>query len=196
MIGALMEFSLADSGALTAQRQTTDLATVTADLVAGFQLAAEQAGLVLRTELPDSLPAKVDRTMWSTIVNNLVSNAVKYTGNGEIVVGLSGDETEVVLAVADTGMGIPLAQQSRIFDRFHRVDDLDRTSGAGIGLALVADAVAAHQGSVEVSSEPGHGSTFTVRLPRAVEPEASGGMCSGPVRPVRRRAGRVDRCRA
>jgi signal transduction histidine kinase/FixJ family two-component response regulator len=175
MIGALLEFSVADSGSLTAQRQTTNLASVTADLVGGFQLAAEQAGLALRTELPDSLPANVDRTMWATIVNNLLGNAVKYTAKGEIVVGLSGDDTEVVLAVADTGMGIPVAQQSRIFDRFHRVDDLDRTSGAGIGLALVADAVAAHQGRVEVSSEPGHGSTFTVRLPRTAEPEASAG---------------------
>jgi signal transduction histidine kinase/DNA-binding response OmpR family regulator len=173
MIGALLEFSLAESGALTAQRQFIDVTSVTADLVAGFQLPAEQAGLHLRAELPESsLPAHVDRTMWTTIVNNLLSNAVKYTRNGEIVVGLQGDQAEVVLTVADTGVGIPVAQQSRIFDRFHRVDDLDRTPGAGIGLALVADAVRAHEGKVEVSSEPGHGSTFTVRLPRHGEPKA------------------------
>ena len=173
MIGALMEFSLAESGALTAQRQSTDLASVTTDLVAGFELAAEQAGLQLRTELPASrMLAKVDRTMWATIVNNLLTNALKYTTKGEIVVGLRGDDTEVVLTVADTGSGIPVAQQSRIFDRFHRGDGADRTSGAGIGLALVADAVRAHQGKVEVSSEPGRGSTFTVRLPRHGESEA------------------------
>jgi signal transduction histidine kinase/DNA-binding response OmpR family regulator len=167
MIGALLEFSLAESGGLTAQRQSTDLASVTTDLVSGFELAAEQAGLQLRTELPESrMLAKVDRTMWSTIVNNLLSNALKYTTKGEIVVSLRGNDTEVVLTVADTGVGIPLAQQSRIFDRFHRVDERDRTSGAGIGLALLADAAQAHQGKVEVSSEPGHGSTFTVRLPR------------------------------
>jgi signal transduction histidine kinase/FixJ family two-component response regulator len=173
MIGALMEFSLAESGALTAQRQSTDLASVTTDLVAGFELAAEQVGLQLRTELPASrMLAKVDRTMWATIVNNLLTNALKYTTKGEIVVGLGGDDTEVVLTVADTGCGIPVAQQSRIFDRFHRGDGTDRTSGAGIGLALVADAVRAHQGKVEVSSEPGRGSTFTVRLPRHGESEA------------------------
>jgi signal transduction histidine kinase/FixJ family two-component response regulator len=174
MIGALLEFSVAESGGLTAQRQSTDLATVTADLVAGFTLTAEQAGLKLRTELSEPhLVARVDRTMWATIVNNLLSNALKYTTKGEIVVGLRCDDAEVVLTVADTGVGIPLAQQSRIFDRFHRGDGTDRTSGAGIGLALVADAVRAHQGKVDVSSEPGRGSTFTVRLPRQGETKES-----------------------
>jgi signal transduction histidine kinase/CheY-like chemotaxis protein len=174
MIGALLEFSVAESGGLMAQRQPTDLATVTADLVAGFTLTAEQEGLKLRTELSEPhLVARVDRTMWATIVNNLLSNALKYTTEGEIVVGLGGDDAEVALTVADTGVGIPLAQQSRIFDRFHRGDGTDRTSGAGIGLALVADAVQAHQGKVEVSSEPGRGSTFTVRLPRHGETKES-----------------------
>ena len=180
MIGALLQYSLAEFGTLTAKRQPTNLTSVTADLVAGFRLAAEQAGVRLRADLPDDgLVAQVDRGMWASIVNNLVGNAVKYTGEGDIVVGLRGEDGNVVLRVSDTGPGIPLEQQPRIFDRFHRVDGSDRSTGAGIGLALVADAVRAHDGTVEVSSEPGHGSTFTVRLPQQGESQEAAGEEAG-----------------
>jgi DNA-binding response OmpR family regulator len=124
--------------------------------------------------------AQVDRGMWASIVNNLVGNAVKYTREGEIEVGLGADDGHVVLTVSDTGTGIPLEQQPRIFDRFHRVDGSDRESGAGIGLAMVADAVRAHEGTVEVSSEPQRGSTFTVRLPQQPETADEPTVPAGP----------------
>jgi DNA-binding response OmpR family regulator len=114
--------------------------------------------------------------MWTTIVSNLVNNALKYTPAGEVSVSLSGDDSQVVLTVADTGVGIPLDEQAHIFERFHRVLD-DQQPGSGIGLALVADMTAAHSGSVEVASEPGRGSEFVVRLPRyngSPEPEEGG----------------------
>jgi DNA-binding response OmpR family regulator/anti-sigma regulatory factor (Ser/Thr protein kinase) len=113
----------------------------------------------------EPLRAYVDRTMWTTIVSNLVNNALKYTPAGEVLVSLSGDDSQVVLTVVDTGVGIPLDEQSHIFERFHRVL-VDQQPGSGIGLALVADMTAAHGGSVEVASEPGQGSEFVVRLPR------------------------------
>jgi signal transduction histidine kinase/DNA-binding response OmpR family regulator len=165
VVDALLDLSRADSGALTADREEIDLASVTTDVVEGFRPTVEDR-VNLRLDMPaEPLRAYVDRTMWTTIVSNLVSNALKYTPAGEVSVSLSGNDSHVVLTVADTGVGIPLGEQAHIFERFHRVLD-DQQPGSGIGLALVADMTAAHGGSVEVASEPGRGSEFVVRLPR------------------------------
>ena len=176
VVDALLDLSRAESGALIADREEIDLASVTTDIVEGFRPTVESR-LNLRLDMPaEPLRAYVDRTMWTTIVSNLVNNALKYTPAGEVSVSLSGDDSQVVLTVADTGVGIPLDEQAHIFERFHRVLD-DQQPGSGIGLALVADMTAAHGGSVEVASEPGRGSEFVVRLPRyngSPEPEEVG----------------------
>jgi signal transduction histidine kinase/DNA-binding response OmpR family regulator len=165
VVEALLDISRAESGALMPDREEIDLASVTADMVEGFRPTVEDR-LNLRLDMPtEPLRAYVDRTMWTTIVSNLVNNALKYTPAGEVSVKLSGDQSQVVLTVADTGVGIPQDEQRRIFERFHRVPG-DQQPGSGIGLALVADMTAAHGGSVEVLSEPGRGSEFVVRLPR------------------------------
>ena len=135
--------------------------------------------------------AYVDRTMWTTIVNNLVNNALKFTTAGEIAVGLSGDDSEVVLTVTDTGVGISQDDQVQIFQRFHRANNDDQQPGSGIGLSLVAEMTAAHGGSVEVDSEPGVGSQFVVRLPRYNGSPAA--TRAGRQRCRTRPRGRVDR---
>ena len=165
VVDALLDISRGDSGALIPDREEIDLASVTADVVEGFRPAAEDR-LNLRLDVPpEPLRAYVDRTMWTTIVSNLVNNALKYTPEGEVSVRLSGDDNQVMLTVADTGVGIPKDEQAHIFERFHRVAG-DEQPGSGIGLALVADMTSAHGGSVEVASELGQGSEFVVRLPR------------------------------
>ena len=122
---------------------------------------------------------------------------LKFTTAGEVAVGLSGDDSEVVLTVTDTGVGISQDDQVQIFQRFHRANNDDRQPGSGIGLSLVAEMTAAHGGSVEVDSEPGVGSQFVVRLPRyngspaateladsAAEPAPRGRADRGPAAPV------------
>jgi signal transduction histidine kinase/DNA-binding response OmpR family regulator len=166
VVDALLDISRAESGALIPDREEIDLASVTADVVEGFRPATE-GRLTLSIEMPDEpLRAYVDRTMWTTIVSNLVNNALKFTPVGEVAVNLSGNENQVILTVADTGVGIPRDEQEHIFERFHRGTSGDQQPGTGIGLALVADMTSAHGGSVEVDSEPGEGSRFVVRLPR------------------------------
>jgi signal transduction histidine kinase/DNA-binding response OmpR family regulator len=166
VVDALLDTSRAESGALIPDREEIDLTAVTAELVAGHRPAAE-GRLNLRVDVPtEPLRAYVDRTMWTTIVNNLVNNALKFTTVGEVAVSLSGDDSEVVLTVTDTGVGIPQDEQVQIFRRFHRANNDDQQPGSGIGLSLVAEMTAAHGGSVEVDSEPGVGSQFVVRLPR------------------------------
>jgi signal transduction histidine kinase/DNA-binding response OmpR family regulator len=177
---ALLDISHAEPGALIPDREDVDLVSVTAEVVDGFRPAAEDR-LNLRLSLPaESLRAYVDRTMWITIVSNLVNNALKYTSAGEVTVSLTGDDSRVVLAVADTGVGIPHEEQPHIFERFHRVPG-DQRSGSGIGLTLVAEITAAHGGSVEVASEPGHGSEFVVRLPRYNGSAVEAGVAVAPL---------------
>jgi signal transduction histidine kinase len=133
----------------------------------------------VRVDAPGVVDADRERIRFA--VDALVENAVKFTAKGDrvAIVGRA-DDGHVILEVSDGGMGIPPSEQDRIFERFARVDD-DRareTGGTGLGLAIIKAVVEAHGGSVSVSSEPGIGSTFALRLPgfterqsREVEPE-------------------------
>ena len=105
--------------------------------------------------------------MWEKIVLNLLSNAFKFTLHGEIRVALQTIDERVQLTVADTGCGIPTDEIAQVFERFHRVENTAGRSheGTGIGLALVKELVALHDGSVEVDSALGQGSTFRVIIP-------------------------------
>jgi DNA-binding response OmpR family regulator/two-component sensor histidine kinase len=184
VIEALLDLSRAESGALIPDREDMDLASVTADVVEGYRPATE-GRLNLRVDVPPQpLRAYVDRMMWTTIVTNLVNNAVKFTPEGEVAISLSGDDSHVVLTVADTGVGIPQDEQAQIFERFHRVSNGDHRPGSGIGLALVAEMTSAHCGSVEVASEPGEGSRFVVRLPRYSGPPAEVDLAERAAEPV------------
>src|SRR5262245_46800472 len=105
--------------------------------------------------------------MWEKIVLNLVSNAFKFTHAGGIKVALHRDGNQVALSIRDTGIGISEDEIPRLFERFHRVEGAKgRTDeGTGIGLALVQELIKLHQGSIDVVTSTGHGTTFTVRLP-------------------------------
>ena len=111
-----------------------------------------------------------DETQLTSMFTNLVDNAVKYTPSGgrvEVTGGTEGDE--IIISIADTGIGIPEGKLSRIFERFYRVDKArsKATGGTGLGLSIVKHVAENHGGRVTVESIPGQGTTFTVRLPRA-----------------------------
>ena len=110
-----------------------------------------------------------DETQLSSMFTNLVDNAIKYTppgGRVEVTGGMEG--SEIVIEIADTGIGIPEGKLSRIFERFYRVDKArsKATGGTGLGLSIVRHVAENHGGRVTVESTPGEGSTFTVHLPR------------------------------
>ena len=109
----------------------------------------------------------IDREMWEKIVLNLLSNAFKFTFEGEIKVSLRSVGPKVELTVADSGTGIPEDEIPKLFERFRRVKSAQGRSyeGSGIGLALVQELVKLHGGSVHVESTVGKGSTFTVTIP-------------------------------
>jgi PAS domain S-box-containing protein len=176
LVNTLLDFSRIEAGRAQAHFEPTDLATYTVELTSLFQSAIEQAGLRLIVDCP-SLPqsVSVDRDMWEKIVLNLLSNAFKFTLEGEITVSLHSVGNQVELIVRDTGTGIPEADLPRLFERFHRVEGAQgRTfEGTGIGLSLVQELVHLHNGTIAVESSLGQGSTFRVQLPLNPTPAVS-----------------------
>ena len=179
LVNDMLDFSRIEGGHLTADLQPTQLAALTRGIVASFAPAVLRTGLGFVVDCPDlDRTVRVDRAMWEKVVLNLLSNALKYTLEGRIVVRLRVSDERVALDVQDTGVGIPADELPRLFERFHRVPSTAGRSheGSGIGLALVADLVALHHGSVDVVSEEDAGSTFTVWLPydRHADPQIQG----------------------
>ncbi|MBD2101964.1 ATP-binding protein [Leptolyngbya sp. FACHB-261] len=168
LVNTLLDFSRIEAGRTQVSYEPIDLATYTAELTSIFRSAVEQAGLRLIVDCP-SLPESVyvDREMWEKIVLNLLSNAFKFTFEGEIAVSLRPVGKQVELVVRDTGTGIPPDEVPRLFERFHRVEGAKgRTfEGTGIGLSLVQELVHLQGGTISVDSRFGQGSTFAVRLP-------------------------------
>ncbi len=168
LVNTLLDFSRIEAGRIQAVYEPTDLAAFTAELASVFRSAIETASLQLLVDCPPlSEPVYVDREMWEKIVLNLISNAFKFTFKGEIAVSLHSIGDKVELKIRDTGTGIPSEELPRIFERFHRIRGVQARSheGSGIGLALVQELVHLHGGTVEVASEVGVGTTFTVTLP-------------------------------
>jgi PAS domain S-box-containing protein len=147
-----------------------DLASLTADLASNFRSATERAGLRFAIEAsPLPQPVYVDRDMWEKIILNLVSNAFKFTLDGEIAVsvGPTEDGRHAQVRVRDTGTGIPASEMPHLFERFRRVEGARGRSyeGSGIGLALVQELIKLHGGDIHAESELDRGSVFTVTIP-------------------------------
>jgi signal transduction histidine kinase len=168
LVNNLLDFSRIEAGKTKAQYRLTDISRYTIDLASTFRSVIEAAGLQLNvySERIDA-PVYVDQQMWEKIVLNLLSNAFKYTMRGHITVSLQQHDGNVVLKVADTGVGIPESELPKMFQRFHRVENVTgRTyEGSGIGLSLVKELVHLHEGNITVTSRQGKGSEFTITIP-------------------------------
>jgi signal transduction histidine kinase len=168
LVNSLLDFARIEAGRLKLQFVRTDLAALTTDLASSFRSLIERAGLTLHVNCaPLEQPVYVDPAQWEKIVLNLVSNAFKFTLEGEISVTVAAKDDHVEMAVRDTGTGIPAAELPHIFERFRRVEGAKGRSfeGTGIGLSLVHELVRLHGGSLRASSVEGQGSTFLVSLP-------------------------------
>jgi len=179
LVDGLLDVARGQAGQLVVEEQPTDLATLTSDAVAMFRSSAEQAGLVLTVSTPGFPPlVRIDRDLWLKVLLNLVSNAVKFTKQGEIAVHLRHDGSFVELRVSDSGVGISDEDLPHIFERFQqaRNQPVRGQAGSGLGLALVAELVRAVGGAISVETTEGLGTSFTVRVPAE--------RCDGPATPV------------
>jgi signal transduction histidine kinase len=167
MLNTLMDISEAESGAMQLQREAVPLADVVARATDLYRDVAEAKGVTLDVRRADNDVVVVgDRTRLEQVAANLIDNAVKYTPTGgRVEASIGRTDDQAILSVRDTGVGIPADELPRIWDRLFRGDSSRTERGLGLGLSLVRAIVEAHGGTVEVASEPGRGSAFTVRLP-------------------------------
>lgn len=174
IVRALLLLSQAESGQLVLQKAPLDLADVVTDLVDQFQIPAEEKDVRLTSSIEPCAPVEADRTQIERLLSNLLSNAVKYTPKGgsvRVVVGPARETGWTKLSVEDTGVGIPAENLPHIFDRFYRVRNAQTNTiqGLGLGLSFVAWIVEAHGGRIDVASNSGEGTRFTVLLPSCPE---------------------------
>jgi signal transduction histidine kinase len=165
ILTTLMDITEAESGTMPLKREPVALADIVARAADLYRDTADAKGVTLAASVAEDVRVNVDRTRLEQVAANLLDNAIKYTpagGRVEMTAGRDGDSA--VLRVSDTGLGIPADEQPRIWDRLFRGDRSRAERGLGLGLSLVKAIVEAHHGTVSVSSQPGHGSTFTVHL--------------------------------
>jgi signal transduction histidine kinase len=175
MLALIRDLLSTSTNELALRVEPTDVSALLAQSVSAFRptLGATRQHLELVTP-PGTVLAHVDAGRVKQVVDNLISNAVKYTPEGgTITVGLVRDQESVTISVTDNGRGVSKTDQARLFDRFFRTREVREAAiqGVGIGLTIVKTIVEAHGGAISVSSEPGKGSTFSVRLP--LRPEAT-----------------------
>lgn len=180
LVEDLLFLSQTHSGTMTVELRSADLAEIAGSAVEEMRPEAQRKNidLVLLATGAPRLP--VDPTRIAQLLGNLISNAVKFTPDGGTVqVRVGTDADKAVLEVADTGVGIPAADRERIFDRFFRSAIATRQviPGTGLGLTIAKNIVAAHNGTIAVDSDEGHGSTFRISLP--LEPAPDGPDASG-----------------
>jgi signal transduction histidine kinase len=169
-----LTLSRIESGAFRVARAPVAVDRVARAMVDELRPQASSRGVALEVAVGGDIPMVLaDPSQLERVLLNLLSNAIKFTeAGGRVVVGVKSSGDVVELEVADDGIGIPVAEQDRIFSRFFRSStSQDRAiQGTGLGLVIVKSIVEHHGGEIAVSSQPGVGTTFTVRLPIAASP--------------------------
>jgi len=169
-VRALLNLSLAESGQLVLQKADLDFGALAREMAEQFQIAAEAEGMALEVSVTPGCLVSADRVQLERLMTNLLANALKFTpSGGRVTVRVRRDGAAAELTVSDTGRGIPPEHQPHIFNRFYRVPsgEADPERGLGLGLSFVNWIVKAHGGEIDVTSAPGQGASFRVRLPLA-----------------------------
>jgi PAS domain S-box-containing protein len=181
LVGDLLFLSQIQSGKMAMEFQDADLAGIAASALEELRPEAQRKHIELALSATDVPRLVVDPIRIAQLLGNLLSNAVKFTPDGgRVEVRLRREGDQVVLAVADTGIGILAVDRERVFERFFRTAIAARHAiqGTGLGLAVTKAIVDAHHGTIAVDSDEGRGSTFTVRLPLRPVPDPDTGLAA------------------
>jgi signal transduction histidine kinase len=166
MIDDVLALGRAESGVLKLNLGPTNLRELCARVVSEFRIAQGKQHVITLDDRFDRVEASMDERLLRHILNNLLSNAVKYSPPGsEVTLSLARREEQAVIEIQDRGIGIPLEDQPRMFESFHRASNVENRPGTGLGLAIVKKSVELHGGEISLSSAVGSGTRFTVMLP-------------------------------
>lgn len=174
LVTKIIQLSRIQAGDLQGEIEVFDLGQIVDEAVELNQFLADSKAVKITADTPSGIFVQGDAGLISMAIKNLIENAVLYSEtNSNVGVGLSEVEGFAEVAVIDKGIGIPLDQQERIFERFYRVDPSRsrETGGTGLGLSIVKHAANNHGGEVTLFSRPNLGSTFTLRIPIHQEQE-------------------------
>jgi CheY-like chemotaxis protein len=167
ILGALLDISRLDAGAMTPAISSFKMADLMRSLEIEFAPSARAKGLEL-TFVPCSLPAKSDRLMLRRLLQNFISNAIKYTPQGRVLVGCRRRGPSLQISVYDTGVGIPVLKRGEIFKEFHRLEQGARIArGLGLGLSIVERLARVLNHGIAIDANTGGGSVFSVTVPTA-----------------------------
>jgi signal transduction histidine kinase len=171
MLNTLMDVTEAENGMMRLNLERCSISSLLAEVADLYQFIAEEKSIEMKSHFLSPGYAEVDSNRMRQAFANLVDNAVKYTPAGGLVeIGCETSGENVLVTIRDNGVGIPLGEQNRIWDRLYRGDTSRSQRGLGLGLSLVKAVVEAHAGTISLQSEPGKGSEFTVTL-AAAKPE-------------------------
>jgi signal transduction histidine kinase len=170
IVESLMILVKSDTGRLVFNMQPIDLDEFIEELFEETKVLAESKRIRVKLERSQPIRINGDAVRLKQLFLNLIDNALKYTPpRGQVTLTLTKKEGDAVLSVKDNGIGIPRKDQTKIFERFYRVDrsedNVEDAGGSGLGLSIAKWITEAHNGSIEVKSREGRGSTFVVRLP-------------------------------
>jgi two-component system sensor histidine kinase SenX3 len=172
LTGRILTLSRLQAATGIAETELVSIDEVVASSVDAHSVAADAAGVQLVRGGDRDIRIKGDTHILIEAVGNLVANAIAYSPRGSrVAIGVSANDEVVEIAVSDQGIGVSPEDQERVFERFYRADAArsSRTGGTGLGLSIVRHATQHHGGEVRLWSQPGRGSTFTIRLPRTQE---------------------------
>ena len=171
MIDNILDFSKIEAGRKTYNFTHSDIATVIEDVLSSYRYQIVNSGFDVQTEIqPDLPPVLIDRDAMAQAISNLVDNAIKYSGEvKQFSIKTQTRGSDLAIEIADRGIGIPRAEQAKVFEKFYRVGNglVHDVKGSGLGLSLVKHIVEAHHGTISVESDTGKGSRFTILLPLA-----------------------------
>ena len=166
MINTMLDISEAEAGVSTLNLSDVDLSEIISEACELFQPVAEDKGIRIIQDIEADVSITADKEKIQRLVANLIDNALKYTNDGGTVTfTLKQEKNEVIASIKDTGIGISEDDIPKIFNRFYRCDRSRSLQGVGLGLSLARAIVMVHHGTINVSSEPDKGSTFTISLP-------------------------------
>jgi len=180
LLNDVLTISRSDAGKTPFNPILQDLDRFCRNIVEEFQSEPDLKHTLVYTSSEGAAHAPIDEKLLQQAIINLLTNALKYSPEGSnVYLDLSFDENDAVIQVKDNGIGIPEADQPRLYETFHRAGNVGGIPGTGLGLAIVKRSIEAHNGTIEFESQVGEGTTFIVRLPRIIQGEINRGENPG-----------------